>query len=46
MFPSKFTLKIFRRDLMLQKPKDDKKKLKILINSLNNYYNPKNLEKI
>ena len=25
MFPSKFTLKIFRRDLMLQKPKDDKK---------------------
>ena len=25
MFPSKFTLKIFRRDLMLQKLKDAKK---------------------
>ena len=46
MFPSKFFLKFFCRDLTLQKPKHDQKKLKILINRLNNDYNPKNLEKI
>ena len=46
MFPSKFSLKFFCRDLTLQKPKHDQKKLKILINRLNNDYNPKNLEKI
>ena len=45
-FPSKFTLKIFRHDLTLQKAKDDQVNLKILINNLNNDYNPKNLEKI
>ena len=45
-FPSKFTLKIFRRDLTLQKAKDDQVNLEILINKLNNNYNPKNLEQI
>ena len=35
-FPSKFTLKIFRRDLTLQKAKDDQVNLEILINKLNN----------
>ena len=41
MFPLKFTSKIYRRDLMLQEAKDDQQELKILINKLNNNYNPK-----
>ena len=45
-FPSKFTLKIFRRDPTLLKAKDDQVNLEILINKLNNNYNPKNLEQI
>ena len=40
-FPSKFTSKICRRDYTLQKVEDDEQKLKILINKLNNEYNPK-----
>ena len=39
-FPSKFTLKIVRRDLALQKVEDDQVNLEILINKLNNNYNP------
>ena len=46
MFPLKFALKIYRRDYMLQKVEDDQQKLKILINKLNNDYNPKNQAKI
>ena len=45
-FPLKFTLKIYRSDLTLQEAKDDKQKLEILINKLNNNYNPKNKTKI
>ena len=45
-FPLKFTSKIYRRDLTLQKAKDDQQELKILINKLNNDYNPKNQTKI
>ena len=45
-FPLKFTSKIYHRDLMLQKANDDQVNVKILINNLNNDYNPKNLEKI
>ena len=46
MFPSKFTLKIFRYELALQKAKYDQVNLEILINKLNNSYNPNNPEKI
>ena len=42
----KFSLKIYRHDLMLQETKDDKQELTILINKLNNNYNPKNETKI
>ena len=45
-FPSKFALKIFRRELELQKAKYDQVNLEILINKLNNSYNPNNPEKI
>ena len=45
-FPLKFTSKIYRRDLMLQKAKDDQQELEILINKLNNNYNRKNKTKI
>ena len=45
-FPLKFTSKIYRRDLTLEEAKDDQQKLKILINKLNNDYNPTNLTKI
>ena len=34
-FPSKFTLKMFRRELALQKAKFDQVNLEILINKLN-----------
>ena len=45
-FPSKFPLKIFRRELELQKAKYDQVNLEILVNKLNNSYNPNNPEKI
>ena len=40
--PLKFASKIYQHDLMLQKAEDDQKELKILINKLNNNYNPRN----
>ena len=40
---SSFTLKIYGHDLMLQEA-DNQVNLEILINNLNNNYNPKNLE--
>ena len=45
-FPLKFTSKIYRRDLTLQKAEDNQQELKILINKLNNNYKPKNKIKI
>ena len=46
MLPLKFATKIYRHDLMLQDARDDQKKLKILINKLNDDYNPTNITKI
>ena len=46
MFPLKFTLKIYCCDLTLQEAEDDHQELKILINKLNNDYNPRNHIKI
>ena len=40
MFPSKFASKIYSKNLMLHEVKDGQQKLKILINNLNNDYNP------
>ena len=37
--PLKFVLKIYRRDLILQKADDNQQELKILINKLNDNYN-------
>ena len=47
-FPLKFALKIYRRDLTLQKVKDNQIEVKILMNKLNNDCNThtQNLEKI
>ena len=45
-FSSKFTSKMYRHDLMLQEAEDDQEELEILINKLNNNYNPKNQTKI
>ena len=45
-FSSKCTLKIYRHDFMLQEAENDQQELKILINKLNNNYNPKNEIKI
>ena len=45
-FPSKFASKIYNKDFTLQEVKDDQQKLKILINKLNNDYNPVNKMKI
>ena len=45
-FPLKFTSKIYRRDLTLQKAEDNHQELKILINKLNNDHNPKYKTKI
>ena len=45
-FSSKFTSKMYRHDLMLQDAEDDQQELEILINKLNNNYNPKNQTKI
>ena len=46
MFPLKFTSKIYRHDLTLQKAKDNQQELRVLINKLNKDYNPKNQIKI
>ena len=46
MFPLKFTSKTYRHDYTLQEAEYDKQELKILINKLNNNYNPKNQTKI
>ena len=43
--PLKFTLKIYHHDLTLQKANDDQVNVKILINKLNNDYNPKQSRK-
>ena len=45
-FSSKFTSKMYRRDLMLQEAEDDQQELEILISKLNNNCNPKNQTKI
>ena len=45
-FPSKFASKIYNKDFTLEEAKDNQLKLKILINNLNNNYNPKNKIKI
>ena len=45
-FSSKFTSKMYSHDLMLQEAEDDQQELEILINKLNNNYNPKNQTKI
>ena len=44
--PLKFATKIYHYDLTLQDVRDDQKKLKILMNKLNNNYTPTNLTKI
>ena len=44
--PLKFVLKIYRRDLLLQKADDNQQELKILINKLNDNYNPTSQTKI
>ena len=44
--PLKFASKMYRRDITLQKAEDDQKMLKMLINKLNNDYNPRNETKI
>ena len=41
-FPSKVTLKIYRHDFTLQEAENNQEELKILINKLNNNYNPTN----
>ena len=41
-FPSKFSLKIYRHDFTLHEAEDNQQELKILINKLNNIYNPTN----
>ena len=45
MFPLKFTSKIYRHDLTLQKAKDNQQELRVLMNKLNNDYNPKKWNK-
>ena len=45
-FPSKFAFKIYNKDFTLQEAEDNLQELKILINKLNNNYNPKNEIKI
>ena len=46
VFPSKFTSKMYHRDLTLQEAENDQQQLKILINKLNNDCNRKNQIKI
>ena len=45
-FPLKFASKIYNKDFTLQEVEDDQQKLNILINKLNNDYNPVNRMKI
>ena len=45
-FSSKFASKIYNKDITLKKAKDNQQEIKILINNLNNNYNPKNKIKI
>ena len=45
-FPLKFASKIYNYDLTLQKAQDNQQELQILINKLNNNYNPINTTKI
>ena len=44
--PLRLAIKIYRHDLTLQEARDDQQELEILINNLNNNYNPTNLTKI
>ena len=44
-FPSKFASKIYNKDFTLQEAEEDQQELKILINKLNNKYNPTNKKK-
>ena len=44
-FPLKFASKIYNYDLTLQKAQDNQQELKILMNKLNNKYNPHKKEK-
>ena len=44
--PLKFIEKIYNHKINLDKAIEDQTKLKILINKLNNNYNPKNIKKI
>ena len=46
MLPLKFTMKIHHDNLTLQEARDDQQKLQILINKLNNNYNPTSKIKI
>ena len=41
-FPKKFASRIYNKDFTLQEVEDDQIKLKVLINKLNNNYNPTN----
>ena len=45
-FPLKFASKIYNYNLTLQKVQDNQQELKILMNKLNNNYNPQKKEKI
>ena len=45
-FLSKFASKIYNKNLTLQEAKDNQQELEILINKLDNDYNPKNQIKI
>ena len=45
-FPSKFASKIYNKNLRQHKAEDNQQQLKILINKLNNNYNPQNPEQI
>ena len=44
-FPSKFASKIYNKDFALQEAEEDQRELQILINKLNNKYNPTNKKK-
>ena len=46
VLPLKFATKIYCHNLMLQEAEDDQQELKILINKLNNNYNPTSTPKI
>ena len=44
-FPLKFASKIYNYDLTLQKAQDNQQELEIIINKLNNNYNPQKKKK-